>query len=348
MSSDQKSTTDKIKDALLDEVKKSSPHIMTEVIFRKVFNHHTYSDPISTFSNDDFPKLQYERVHFRSENNLLTGYFYHIGQPNKSKIVIFVHGFGNGHHRYLDLINYLAANGLYIFSYDATSFDESEGDGIRGFPHGLVDLTNAIRYIKSLGYEEDEISLVGHSWGAYSSGAITIDFPNISKVVMISGFNKSLDLIKYNGSQWGGEKFTSSFSMVEEYEKRYFPTYSQYSVLNSFNHSKTEYLFIHSSDDKTVPISAGLDFFKKEIGNNPRVSYIRLEGMGHGTSYDSVKGKAYYDDLKERYKEYLKDKKDVSREDRQHLFSLMVDKDKWTDMLNYALLDSVINFLRLE
>ena len=346
MSNSEKSTRDIIKDVLIEEVKKNTPHLMTEVIFQKVFNHHTNSDPISRFDNDDFPLLKAEKTTFLSEKNKLTGYFYSVGNVDKSNIVIFVHGFGNGHHRYLDIINYLAKNGLYVFSYDATSFDESEGKGIRGFPQGVIDLSNAIRYIKSLGYKESQISLVGHSWGAYSSGAVTIDFPNIAKVTMISGFNKSLDLIRSNGSQWGGTKFESSFTLVEQYEAKYYPKYSTYTVLEAFNKSQSEYLFIHSDDDKTVPISTGLDFFKENIGINPRVSYIRLKGMGHGTSYDSVKGKAYYDDLKERYKEYLKDKKDVTVEDRIHLFNLLVDKDKWTDMLNYALMDSIINFIR--
>ena len=346
MSSDQRSTKDKIKDAIIQEAMANGPHIMTEVLFNKIFNHHTISDPISTFNSDDFPLLKAKKVHFNSDHNKLTGYFYEIGECDKSKIVIFVHGFGNGHHRYLDLIHYLVKCGLYVFSYDATSFDESEGDGIRGFPQGIIDLTNAINYVKSLGYKESDISLVGHSWGAYSSGAVVKDFPNISKVVMISGFNKSLDLIRYNGTQWGGEKFASSFNYVEEYEQKYYPKYSLYSVVDAFNNSKTEYLFIHSEDDKTVPISAGLDFFKKEIGKNDRTMYIRLTDMGHGTSYDSIKGKAYYDDLKKRYQEYLKDKKDTTREVREHLFNLIVDKEKWTDMLSYSLMDSIINFIR--
>ena len=345
MSSDQRSTKDKIKDALVQEAMKSGPHLMTEVLFNKVFNHHTISDPTSTFDNDDFPTLKAKKTYFYSGSNKLTGYFYEIGEVDKSKIVIFAHGYGNGHHRYLDLINQLCKNGLYVFSYDATSFDESEGDGIRGFPQGVIDLSNAIKYIKSLGYKDEDISLVGHSWGAYSSGAVINEYPFISKVVMISGFNKSLDLIKANGSQWGGEKFMTSFKYVEEYEAKYYPKESKYTVLDGFKKSTTEYLFIHSDDDKTVPISAGLDFFKEVIGNNPRVSYIRLSGMGHGTSYDSVKGKAYYEDLKYRYKEYLKDQ-DVPREDREHLFNLLVDKSKWLDMLNYALVDSVTNFIR--
>ena len=347
MSSDQKSTRDKIKEALIGEVKKTGPHLMTEVLFQKVFNHHTISDPISTFKNEDFPLLKAKRVAFPSGNNMLTGYFYYTDNVDKNKVVIFAHGYGNGHHRYLDLINYLVQCGLYVFSYDATSFDESEGDGIRGFPQGPQDLSNAIKFVKSEGYKEEDISLVGHSWGAYSSGAITIEYPNISRVVMISGFNKSLDLIKANGSQWGGEKFMASFSYVEGYEAKYYPTYSKYTVLNAFNNSKSDYLFIHSEDDQTVPISAGLDFFEKEIGHNSRTAFIRLKDMGHGTAYDSVKGKAYYDDLKKRYKEYLKDK-EYTREEREHLFNLIVDKDKWTDMLNYALMDSVINFIRMK
>lgn len=345
MSSDQISTKDKIKQALLEEAKKTAPHIMAEALFNKLFNHHTISDPMSTFSNDDFPLLRADKVLFKSGQNQLTGYFYHYQKPDKSKVVIFVHGFGNGHHRYFDLIDYLAKNGLYVFSYDATSFDESEGNGIRGFPQGLIDLSNAINYVKSLGYKEEDISLVGHSWGAYSSGAITIDYPHIAKVVMISGFNKSLDLIKSHGSAWARSKFDDSYGYIVSYEKRHFPQYSSYTVLNAFKNSQSEYLIIHSEDDKTVPIEAGLALFKEELKGNHRVSFITLKDRGHGTSYDSAKGRAYYEDLTNRYKEYLKDK-EYTRDEREHLFNLLNDKSRWTDMLNYPLMDSIVDFIK--
>ena len=131
----------------------ASPYIFIEMLYGKIFGRKTISEPIKRFEDDDFPL--------------------------SSKMVIFAHGFGNGHHRYLEVINYIAKNGFQVFSYDATSFDESEGEGIKGFPQGVVDVISAIYYVKSIGYKEEDIILVGHSWGAYSIGAATNEFPHI-------------------------------------------------------------------------------------------------------------------------------------------------------------------------
>ncbi|WP_370631506.1 serine aminopeptidase domain-containing protein [Peptoniphilus sp. KCTC 25270] len=62
------------------------------------------------------------------------GSLYSVGD-NLKGIIIIAHGFGGGgHNSYLDCINYFAQNGYYVFAYDATGNDESEGEGVRGFP----------------------------------------------------------------------------------------------------------------------------------------------------------------------------------------------------------------------
>ena len=121
-----------------------SPYIFIEMLYGKVFGRRTISEPIKRFEDEDFPLLRKEPAKFKSLDNLLQGYFYHYEKYNSKKIVIFAHGFGNGHHRYLDVINYISKNGFKVFSYDATSFDESEGEGIKGFPQGVVDVISAM------------------------------------------------------------------------------------------------------------------------------------------------------------------------------------------------------------
>ena len=324
----------------------ASPYIFVEMLYSKIFGRKTISDPIKRFEDDDFPELRKESIKFKSGNNLLQGYLYFYKGFNPNKMVIFAHGFGNGHHRYLEMINYIAKNGFQVFSYDATSFDESEGEGIKGFPQGIIDLASAINYIKeNRGYKEEDIILVGHSWGAYSSSAVINQFPHISKVVAFAGFNNSIDLLKEHGNQWAGERINDQVPIMEDYERKHFGKYADYKVIDAVKKSTTKFFFIHSEDDETVPITIGLKLYQKELGKNLRVKYKVFQDRTH-ICYNTVKGNEYFESLKAQYNKYLKDKDDAPWDDKKHLLDLIVDKDKYLNMLNYPLMDEMIKFIK--
>ena len=329
------------------KIVEASPYVATDLAFKKVFYHHTYSDPLSSFDNELFPNLVAQRATFDSKGNNLVGYYYLGKDTDKSKIVIFAHGMGNGHHKYLDIINYLVENGIYVFSYDLTSFDESEGEGTYGFPQGIIDLESAINFVKKdQKYKEEQIILMGHSWGGFSIGATLNLFPNISKAIMLSGFNRSSEVIKQHGIEWAGNKIESTLDYIDEYEEYRFKEYHYYSVIEGIEKSNSKIYVIHSQDDNTVPIESGLDLYEKHFGKSSRIKYERLKDRGHGTVYCSKEGRKYYETIEKEYKKYLKDNKDASAEDKKHLFNLLVDNNKWTNMLDHRLMDSIVDFIK--
>ena len=324
-----------------------APYALTDVAYKKVFYHRTNSSPLQAFKNEVFPSLIAEKVNFKSGKNTLTGYFYHYPKFDKKKIVVFVHGFGNGHHRYLDIINYLASKSILVFSYDATSFDESEGDGIFGFPQAIIDLESAVDFVKKeRKYKDKDIIIMGHSMGGYATGSYLNINPKINKVVMLSSFNKSSSLIRQHGFEWAGERVDQTIGYIDEYEQFRFGDYSSLTVVDGLNKSKAKALIVHSKDDKTVPIEVGLYLYKKEVKHLRHIDFITLNDRGHGTVYDSVEGRTYYEDLNKKYSKYLKEKKDPTDEDKINLFNLLVDKDKWVNLLDYSLMDKIVKFIK--
>ena len=83
---------------------------------------------------EDFDGLQCTEYKFPSDKGqMLAGYLYSTGSDPRG-IIIIAHGYGGGHNSYMDCANYFAQHGYYVFAYDATGNDASEGDGVGGFP----------------------------------------------------------------------------------------------------------------------------------------------------------------------------------------------------------------------
>ncbi|WP_029409348.1 alpha/beta hydrolase, partial [Treponema pedis] len=101
---------------------------------------------------EDFEGLQRTKYEFSSDKGqMLTGYMYSAGD-NQCGIIVIAHGFGGGgHNSYMDCANYFARHGYYVFAYDATGNDESEGAGVGGIPQGVIDLDYAISFLEKSG-----------------------------------------------------------------------------------------------------------------------------------------------------------------------------------------------------
>ena len=135
---------------------------------------------IYAFRVEDFDGLSCEKYTFTSDKGQkLTGYKYYRSSESPKGMVVIAHGFGGGGHRsYMNIADYFAGNGYWVFAYDATGNDESEGDVVGGLPQGIIDLDYALRFVKSE-FEGLPIVLWGHSWGGYSVGSVTKLHPDV-------------------------------------------------------------------------------------------------------------------------------------------------------------------------
>ena len=252
-----------------------------EKAYRSVlFRRHDSDGSIFYFTESDFPGLISEKYDFKSKRgHALKGKFYHYGAPVKDRLIVFEHGMGNGHIGYFREIEMIAKAGYLVYSYDHTGCNESEGEHIHGLSGSLSDLDDCIAaLVTERGYSYDQISVVGHSWGGFSTLNILALHPNLHSVVAVSGFISVPTMIGQLAPFFIGV-------MLYDLERRTNPDFAHYNAMSSLKDTDKPVLVIHSTDDATVsykrhflPLSVGL----REKEN---IDFLTVSGSGHNPFY---------------------------------------------------------------
>ena len=256
---------------------------------------------------ESFEGLERKRYDFTSDKGQsIVGYMYSSGSDQKA-IIVFAHGYGaGGHNSYMPSINYFAQNGFYVFAYDATGNDESGGKGIGGVPQGVIDLNYAISYVEDSGNFPDlPIGLFGHSWGGYSVSNVLTYHPEVDAVIECSGPNSSTDLVEGGGTKVIGPVVKILMPVIKVYERAKYGDYATNSALIGFASTDAEIMVVHSSDDSIVPIEYGYDIYYDAFNDDPRFTFIRLEGKGHNQFLNVDQNKDLYESFVEFYEENL-------------------------------------------
>ena len=252
---------------------------------------------VYAFRVEDFDGLYREKYTFTSDKGqVLTGYKYYRSNEAPKGMVVIAHGFGGGGHRaYMNIANYFASNGYWVFAYDATGNDESEGDAVGGLPQGIIDLDYALRFVK-LEFEGLPIVLWGHSWGGYSVGSVTKLHPDVKAAVVVSGFNESLDMLETEGRRIVGNVIDFVLPIFIKHEKKTFGDYASMSILDSLKSCEVPVLFVHSEDDEMIPIEISFDRYVETFSDDDRFSFIRYKDKGHNFIFCSENRKAYVEE----------------------------------------------------
>ena len=239
------------------------------------------------FSAADFPGLQQEAFRFPSScGHELQGYFYHYTDPIPGRIVVFDHGFGGGHRSYMKEIELLCRRGFLVFAYDHTGCMESGGEDIRGFSQSLRDLDDCLKALKASDRCKDlTFSVMGHSWGGFSTGNIAALHPDITHIVVLSGFI-SVDAIV---SQFFGGIMSGYRKPIMALDPN--PEYNHHCSVDSLGNSKAKILLVYSDNDKLVSKAAHFDVLQAALGNKDNVRLLLVPNKGHNPNYteDAVK-----------------------------------------------------------
>ena len=246
------------------------------------------------FSAEDFPGLRCQGFAFPARaGHTLQGWFYSYGKPAAGRLVVFDHGMGGGHRSYMREIEHLARAGYLVFAYDHTGCMESGGEHTNGFAQSLNDLDACLTALKKLdSLCGRTISVVGHSWGAFSVMNIAALHPDITHVVAMSGFVSVKEMVNQNFS-----------GILKGYRKGLYalersanPDYVGYHACKTLAQTNAEVLLIYSSDDKMVHKAVHYDALHKALAGKKNVRFLLVDGKGHNPNYteDAVKHLAEY------------------------------------------------------
>lgn len=233
------------------------------------------------FSAADFPGLIQENFAFPSScGHSLQGTFYHYDRVMPGRIVVFDHGFGGGHRSYMKEIDMLCRRGFLVFAYDHTGCMASGGENIRGFSQSLRDLDDCLKALKATEpYKNLDISVMGHSWGGFSTANICALHPDISHIVVLSGF-VSVEMLV-------GQFFSG---LLKGYRKAILaldpnPDYQKFHAVESLSGTDAQVLLIYSANDKMVSRTVHFDALKAGLSHKENIRFLLEENKGHNPNY---------------------------------------------------------------
>lgn len=284
------------------------PFSLSVYIYESNFSDRYETYAPTAFHISDFEGLEVNECTFPSNGGQkLAGYTYSKGGGAKKGVVVIAHGLGGGgHNTYMDIADYFASNGYFVFAYDATGNDKSAGNSVRGLPQGVIDLDYALRYVKADAQLKNlPIVLFGHSWGAYSASAVLNLHPDVKAVVSGAGFNRSMDMIEAEGRNMMGDGIEVMLPYVSLYEALKFGKYADYSALDGFENTKAKVMVIHSLDDTVVPPQYGYDRYLEKHENDSRFTFVQFENHGHNGIFQTNTSRAYYEQFNQQFKNYV-------------------------------------------
>ena len=298
-------------------------------------------------SVDEFDGLNVKRYTFSSDQGQkLVGYQYYKTLENTKGVVVISHGLGGGgHNSYMDVADFFTSNGYVVFAYDATGNDESEGSSVKGLPQGLIDLDYAIQFVKQTSdFDNLPIMLFGHSWGGYSVGSVLNLQPDVKAVVMVAGFNKSMDIIEEEGKKIAGDGVRVLLPYISLYERMKFGKYASYNCINGFENTEAGVMIIHSADDEMISKEKGFDVFYDQYKNNPRFSFVKYENRGHDYVFYSERSRDYQDEFNRNFAEYVNSlDEELTIELKASYLNDHLDKKQLFD-LDIELMNSIVKF----
>ncbi len=235
------------------------------------------------FSAEDFPGLEREPYAFSSsKGHTLQGYFYSYPDVKVDRLIVFEHGMGGGHLSYMREIEKLCFAGYLVFAYDHTGCMESGGETTGGLAQSLCDLNDLLNTLKAdENYRSFDISVIGHSWGGFSAMNISSLHPDVSHVVVMSGF---VSVEKMVNSFFGGI-LKPYRKCIMEIERKSNPGFVSSDGVKALENTKGKVMLIYSDNDSLCKKEVHFDELKSKLSDRENVTFILEKNKGHNPNF---------------------------------------------------------------
>ncbi len=306
--------------------------VVTVVVYESIFHRRYEQVSWLEYEVSEFEGLRVEETSFPSDNGqILAGYHYFKDGNAPKGVVVLAHGLGcGGHNMLMPFADFFTSHGYLVFAYDATANGKSEGNSVKGLPQGVADLDYALQFVKTQPrYGDLPVFLLGHSWGAYSTGAVLNFHPDVAGVVLLSGPNQSLDLMVETAQDAVGFLGIPEIPYLMLYETLKFGKYAGSNVVDGLQSFGGNALIVHSIDDDAVPIEIGYDVFYEKFASDSRFEFIRYEDKGHDYVFCSEKSEEFRAELNQNYTVYVESHGgEYNGEIKEEFMNLYLDKPR--------------------
>lgn len=247
-----------------------------------MYNRCDDTETVFYFSPADFEGLQCEPYAFPSSmGHTLQGYLYSYDNPIDERLIVFDHGFGGGHRAYMKEIEKLCAHGYLVFAYDHTGCMESGGESPNGLAQSLHDLDDCLNAIAADEmFAGLDISVMGHSWGAFSTMNIAALHPEVSRIVAMSGFVSVEEMMK----TFFAGLLAPYRRAVLALEREANPKYITFNAVDSLKNANVKALLIYSANDQLCR-RMHYDILKEGLAQNKNVRMMLVQNKGHNPNY---------------------------------------------------------------
>ena len=291
------------------------------------------------FSTKDFPGLKSEFYEFKTlKGDTLRGNFYYYDGYKQNHIIVFDHGMGAGHTAYFREIELLAKNGYKVYSYDHTGCMNSDGPHSYGFLTSLADLDSCLSALKKE-YPGNKISVIGHSWGGFSTSNIAAFHPDVAHVISLAPFISLSSILHQTFHGLLGFMYKHVYNFEASHNDKY-ATSSTMDALGNYNGYA---LIFHSKDDNVVNVNYHFNIIKKALSGKENIELVLVDKKYHNPNY-TVDAVAYLNEFVKLKNKMLKDKK-LQNQDEIDEF---IDKFDWWKMTDQdpVVWDKILNTLK--
>ena len=278
------------------------------------------------FTAKDFNGLICEPYLFKSsKGHKLSGYLYSYENPIENRIIVFDHGFGAGHTAYMKEIEILCRHGYLVFAYDHTGCMESGGESPNGMAQSLCDLNDCINTLKSdKRFAEYDFSVMGHSWGGFSTLNISALHSDISHIVVLSGF-VSVNMIV---NAYFGGILKPYRKAIMELENSSNPKFNKYNAIETLSKFNGKALLIYSDNDMLCSKKVHYDTLINALDGKNNIEFLLEHNKGHNPNY-TLDAVAHLNEYINAKNKLTKQKKLVTKDQKAEFLSSF-DWDRMT------------------